>query len=156
MSHTLLVIIKHLSRARGLPDNTLMKSFAADKEKSGSVAKIKVVGALRKHLHFSFFVTVTISPRHFFRGDWNSGGSCDNTTPLAGGKEVLQNESANPSAFSTVNGTGVKLLNITALSQLRDEGHISRYSIKATPDSGIRYVQIMALELQLFRLLNPR
>lgn len=26
---------------------------------------------------------MTISPRHFFHGDWDSGGSCDNTTPLA-------------------------------------------------------------------------
>ncbi|KAF9615662.1 hypothetical protein IFM89_025912 [Coptis chinensis] len=34
---------KQTSRARGLPDNNLMKSFVADKEKSGSVAKIKVV-----------------------------------------------------------------------------------------------------------------
>ncbi|OVA08328.1 PMR5 N-terminal domain [Macleaya cordata] len=75
----------------------------------------------------------TISPRHFFNGDWNTGGSCDNTTPLAGGKEVTQDESLDPSASRAVMGTGVKLLDITALSQLRDEGHISRYSIKATP-----------------------
>ncbi|KAF9616067.1 hypothetical protein IFM89_028533 [Coptis chinensis] len=87
---------------------------------------------LPKHPKLKAFFR-TISPRHFFHGDWNSGGSCDNTTPLAGGKEVLQDESADPSAFSAVNGTGVKLLDITALSQLRDEGHISRYSIKATP-----------------------
>lgn len=75
----------------------------------------------------------SISPRHFFNGDWNTGGTCDNTTPLAGGKEVSEEESIDPLASSAVKGTGVKLLDITALSQLRDEGHISRYSIKATP-----------------------
>ncbi|KAF8393361.1 hypothetical protein HHK36_021604 [Tetracentron sinense] len=34
---------KQTSRARGWPDNNLLKSFSADKEKSSSVAKIKVV-----------------------------------------------------------------------------------------------------------------
>ncbi|KAL5538018.1 hypothetical protein UlMin_045345 [Ulmus minor] len=34
---------KQASRARGLPENNLLKSFAADKEKASSVAKIKVV-----------------------------------------------------------------------------------------------------------------
>ncbi|KAJ8543353.1 hypothetical protein K7X08_005876 [Anisodus acutangulus] len=75
----------------------------------------------------------SISPRHFFNGDWNTGGTCDNTTPLSGGKEVLQDESSDAGAASAVKGTGVKLLDITALSELRDEGHISRYSIKSTP-----------------------
>ncbi|MCL7021537.1 hypothetical protein MKW94_028792 [Papaver nudicaule] len=75
----------------------------------------------------------TISPRHFFHGDWNTGGSCDNTVPLAGGKEVTQDESLDHSASGAVIGTKVKLLDVTAISQLRDEGHISRYSIKATP-----------------------
>ncbi|CAM8987540.1 unnamed protein product [Rhodiola kirilowii] len=75
----------------------------------------------------------TISPRHFFNGDWNTGGSCDNTTPMSEGKEVLQDESSDSTAFRAVEGTRVKLLDITAISQLRDEGHISQYSIKATP-----------------------
>ncbi|KZV51285.1 hypothetical protein F511_05626 [Dorcoceras hygrometricum] len=75
----------------------------------------------------------TVSPRHFFNGDWNTGGTCDNTTPLSSGMEVLQDESSDPLISGAVNGTRVKLLDITALSQLRDEGHISRYSIKATP-----------------------
>ncbi|KAG5596120.1 hypothetical protein H5410_037352 [Solanum commersonii] len=75
----------------------------------------------------------SISPRHFFNGDWNTGGTCDNTTPLSGGKEVLQDESSDAGAAEAVKGTAVKLLDITALSQLRDEGHISRYSIKSTP-----------------------
>lgn len=34
---------KQTGRARGLPENNLLKSFAADKEKASSVAKIKVV-----------------------------------------------------------------------------------------------------------------
>ncbi|PWA92150.1 ATP binding microtubule motor family protein [Artemisia annua] len=34
---------KQTSKARGLPDNNLMKSFAPEKEKASSVAKIKVV-----------------------------------------------------------------------------------------------------------------
>ncbi|CAK9159218.1 unnamed protein product [Ilex paraguariensis] len=75
----------------------------------------------------------SISPRHFFNGDWNTGGTCDNTTPLSDGKEVLHDESSDPLTAEAVKGTHVKLLDITALSQLRDEGHISRYSIKATP-----------------------
>ncbi|XP_073132183.1 protein trichome birefringence-like 16 [Henckelia pumila] len=75
----------------------------------------------------------SISPRHFFNGEWNTGGTCDNTTPLSSGKEVLQDESGDPLSAGAVNGTIVKLLDITALSQLRDEGHISRYSINATP-----------------------
>lgn len=75
----------------------------------------------------------SISPRHFFNGDWNTGGTCDNLTPLSEGKEVSQDESVDVSAAGAVKGTDVKLLDITSLSQLRDEGHISRYSIKATP-----------------------
>ncbi|XP_052198517.1 protein trichome birefringence-like 16 [Diospyros lotus] len=75
----------------------------------------------------------SISPRHFFNGDWNTGGTCDITSPLSGGKEVLQDESGDPVAAGAVKGTQIKLLDITTLSQLRDEGHISRYSIKATP-----------------------
>ncbi|KAL6507133.1 Protein trichome birefringence-like 16 [Orobanche hederae] len=75
----------------------------------------------------------SISPRHFFNGDWNTGGTCDNTTPLSGGKEVVKDDSSDPFAAGAVRGTDVRLLDITALSELRDEGHISRYSIKATP-----------------------
>ncbi|XP_004251693.1 protein trichome birefringence-like 16 isoform X2 [Solanum lycopersicum] len=87
---------------------------------------------LPKYPHVKAFYR-TISPRHFFNGDWNTGGTCDNTTPLSEGKEVLQDESSDYDAARAVRGTDVKLLDITALSQLRDEGHISRYSIKATP-----------------------
>ncbi|KAL5555429.1 hypothetical protein UlMin_037665 [Ulmus minor] len=72
----------------------------------------------------------TISPRHFFNGDWNTGGSCDNTYPLSGGSDVVQDGSSDPVVEGAVRGTKVKILDITALSELRDEGHISRYSIR--------------------------
>ncbi|XP_019464592.1 PREDICTED: protein trichome birefringence-like 16 isoform X2 [Lupinus angustifolius] len=75
----------------------------------------------------------SISPRHFFGGDWNTGGSCDNTKPMSVGKELLDEESSDPVAGNAVKGTGVKLLDITGLSQLRDEGHISRFSLTAQP-----------------------
>ncbi|CAE6112767.1 unnamed protein product [Arabidopsis arenosa] len=75
----------------------------------------------------------SLSPRHFVGGEWNTGGSCNNTTPMSIGKEVLQEESSDYSAGRAVKGTGVKLLDITALSHIRDEGHISRFSISAAP-----------------------
>lgn len=75
----------------------------------------------------------TISPRHFFGGEWNTGGSCDNTKPMSVGKELLEEESSDQVAASAVKGTRVKLLDITGPSQLRDEGHISRYSLTAKP-----------------------
>ncbi|WCJ42818.1 TRICHOME BIREFRINGENCE-LIKE 16 [Euphorbia peplus] len=87
---------------------------------------------LPKHPHLKAFYR-TISPRHFANGDWNTGGSCDNTVPMSVGKEISQEESSDYSAGNAVKGTGVKLLDITAVSQLRDEGHISKYSITAAP-----------------------
>ncbi|GAB2218615.1 hypothetical protein Drorol1_Dr00001841 [Drosera rotundifolia] len=86
---------------------------------------------LPKHPQLKVFFR-TISPRHFFNGEWNTGGSCENTTPLARGNQVLDDESSDPTAAGATRGTAVNLLDITALSQLRDEGHISRYSIKAS------------------------
>ncbi|XXG80036.1 hypothetical protein AAC387_Pa09g0988 [Persea americana] len=86
---------------------------------------------LPKHPRLKAFFR-TLSPRHFFNGDWNTGGSCDNTAPLASGDTVSQDESQDTVVAGAVEGTGVRLLDITAISQLRDEGHISRYSIKAT------------------------
>ncbi|KAJ6677882.1 PROTEIN TRICHOME BIREFRINGENCE-LIKE 14-RELATED [Salix viminalis] len=82
------------------------------------------------HWVMAFFRT--ISPRHFRNGDWNTGGNCDNTTPLTGGSGVSQDESSDPVIAAAVKGTNITLLDITALSDLRDEGHISRYSVKAT------------------------
>ncbi|GJZ38048.1 trichome birefringence-like protein 14 [Tanacetum coccineum] len=85
---------------------------------------------LPKHPGLKAFLR-SISPRHFFNGEWNTGGTCDSTTP--GSLEVLQDESSDPIAAGAVKGTNVKLLDVTALSLVRDEGHISRYSIRAAP-----------------------
>lgn len=76
----------------------------------------------------------TISPRHFANGDWNTGGHCDNTAPLASGSEVSQEESSDAVVQDAVKATKVALLDITALSQLRDECHISKYSVTAAND----------------------
>lgn len=73
----------------------------------------------------------TISPRHFVNGDWNTGGSCGNAVPFSNGREVLQDHSSDLPAERAVNGTRVKLLDITAISQLRDEGHISNRTLRA-------------------------
>lgn len=75
----------------------------------------------------------SLSPRHFFNGEWDTGGTCDNTDPLAMGNKVFQNHSEDADAETAVKGTRIRLLDITALSRLRDEGHVSRYSIRATP-----------------------
>ena len=84
---------------------------------------------LPSHPHLKTFFR-TISPRHFFNGDWNTGGSCDNTTPLSGGSEVVQEGSSDVVIEAALRGTKTKILDITALSQLRDKGHISRYTIR--------------------------
>ncbi|CAM0945473.1 unnamed protein product [Alopecurus aequalis] len=73
----------------------------------------------------------TMSPVHFVNGDWNTGGRCDNTVPLSSGGEVSQDRSSDFTAESAVMGTRLKLLDITAISQLRSEGHISNHSVKA-------------------------
>ena len=44
---------KQGGRARGLPENNLLKSFAADKEKASSVAKIKVVVSSLNSIKFT-------------------------------------------------------------------------------------------------------
>lgn len=44
---------KQAGRARALPENNLLKSFAADKDKTSSVAKIKVVVCLQLLLSIS-------------------------------------------------------------------------------------------------------
>ncbi|CAH2072263.1 unnamed protein product [Thlaspi arvense] len=90
-----------------------------------------VSSQLRRHPGLKAFYR-SLSPRHFVGGEWNTGGSCNNTTPMSIGKEVLQEESSDFSAGHAVKGTGVKLLDITALSHIRDEGHISRFSISAS------------------------
>lgn len=86
---------------------------------------------LPSHPHLKAFFR-TISPRHFLNGEWNTGGSCDNMSPLSKGSIVSQDESNDLVVQSAVRGTKVKILDITALSELRDEGHISRFSAKAS------------------------
>ncbi|CAI8619152.1 unnamed protein product [Vicia faba] len=85
--------------------------------------------AQRKQLKVFFR---TLSPRHFFNGDWNTGGSCDNTIPLSNGSEVSQKGSSDPVIEAALKGTKIKILDITPLSQLRDEAHMSRYTLRGT------------------------
>ncbi|KAK4264725.1 hypothetical protein QN277_025860 [Acacia crassicarpa] len=86
---------------------------------------------LVSHPQLKAFFT-TISPRHFVNGDWNSGGSCDNTIPLSAGSEVVQDGSSDLTTEGALRGMKIKMLDITALSQLRDEAHMSRYTIRGT------------------------
>uniref|UniRef100_A0A1J3CXZ1 Protein trichome birefringence-like 14 n=1 Tax=Noccaea caerulescens TaxID=107243 RepID=A0A1J3CXZ1_NOCCA len=73
----------------------------------------------------------TISPRHFRNGDWNTGGNCNNTVPLSRGSEITgDGGSVDTTVESAVNGTRIKILDITALSELRDEAHISGSKLK--------------------------
>ncbi|KAF8118481.1 hypothetical protein N665_0005s0238 [Sinapis alba] len=73
----------------------------------------------------------TLSPRHFRNGDWNTGGNCNNTVPLSRGSEVTGDDgSVDRTVESAVNGTRIKILDITALSELRDEAHISGSKLK--------------------------
>jgi hypothetical protein len=75
----------------------------------------------------------SMSPRHFLHGDWNTGGRCDNTNPLAKGSSVRSKRSEDGVAESAVRGTTrIRLLDVTALSRLREEGHVSRYRINGT------------------------
>ncbi|XP_022740550.1 protein trichome birefringence-like 16 [Durio zibethinus] len=85
---------------------------------------------LATHPNLQVFFRTT-SPRHFFKGEWNTGGSCDNTIPMTRGSEVLKEESSDKIVAAAVQGTRVKILDITALSDLRDEAHISHYGKKA-------------------------
>ncbi|CAN0901236.1 Protein trichome birefringence-like 16 [Linum grandiflorum] len=112
--------------------NTNRKLIAMGDAKNFTIHSIVswVNSQLPEHPHLKAFYR-SISPRHFVGGDWNTGGSCDNTTPMSIGKELLEEVSSDYSARNAVQGTGVKILDITGLSKLRDEGHISRYSITA-------------------------
>ncbi|MED6207679.1 Protein trichome birefringence-like 14 [Stylosanthes scabra] len=77
----------------------------------------------------------TISPRHFYNGDWNTGGSCDNTIPFTNGTEVTRDRSMDQTIEGALKGTKIKILDITALSQLRDEAHMSRYTARGMQNS---------------------
>ncbi|KAJ8422590.1 hypothetical protein Cgig2_025060 [Carnegiea gigantea] len=74
----------------------------------------------------------TISPRHFSNGEWYNGGACDNTVPFMTKKNEIQTyKSSDLVPATAVQGTRVKLLDVTALSELRDEGHVSKYGVRA-------------------------
>ncbi|CAN1136161.1 Protein trichome birefringence-like 16 [Linum perenne] len=117
--------------------NTNRKLIAMGDAKNFTIHSIVswVNSQLPQHPQLKAFYR-SISPRHFVGGDWNTGGSCDNTKPMSIGKELLDEASSDYSARNAVQGTGVNILDITALSKLRDEGHISRYSITAA--SGVQ------------------
>ncbi|XP_042516171.1 protein trichome birefringence-like 16 [Macadamia integrifolia] len=117
---------------KGKPNNDRKLAVIGNAKNFAVRSVIKWLNSqLPKHPRLKAFFR-TISPRHFSHGDWNSGGSCDNTAPLSRGTEVSQDASSDSAVESAVKGTGLKILDITALSELRDEGHISRYSIKGT------------------------
>eukprot|EP00250_Pteridium_aquilinum_P009401 c18645_g1_i1 orf=159-1421(+) len=69
----------------------------------------------------------SLSPRHFFEGEWDSGGRCDNNLVPVEEKNVTGQMGRDPIAESAVLGTRVHLLNITYVSLFRDEAHISKY-----------------------------
>eukprot|EP00253_Pinus_taeda_P000838 PITA_00838 len=85
---------------------------------------------LDKHPNLRVFMR-TVSPRHFFNGDWNSGGRCDNTKLLSAIHNGSPNRANYPSVESAVQGTRVENLDITGISELRDDAHLSRYSLKS-------------------------
>lgn len=90
-----------------------------------------VDGEMRYNPKLKAFFRST-SPRHFFNGEWNTGGSCNNTVPMSRGNQVLLDGSSDGVVESAVKGTKVKILDVTALSELRDEGHKARYSVVGT------------------------
>ncbi|XWS44691.1 hypothetical protein CRYUN_Cryun15aG0069500 [Craigia yunnanensis] len=44
---------------------------------------------LTSHPNLQVFFRTTL-PKHFFKGEWNIVGSCDNTIPMTRGSEVLR------------------------------------------------------------------
>ncbi|MCO5586732.1 hypothetical protein L7F22_040674 [Adiantum nelumboides] len=69
----------------------------------------------------------SLSPRHFFEGEWDSGGRCDNNRVPVEEKNATSQLGKDPIAEGAVMGTRVHLLNITYISLFRDEAHISKY-----------------------------
>eukprot|EP00268_Persea_americana_P059546 TRINITY_DN7326_c0_g1_i1.p1 TRINITY_DN7326_c0_g1~~TRINITY_DN7326_c0_g1_i1.p1 ORF type:complete len:201 (-),score=26.57 TRINITY_DN7326_c0_g1_i1:15-617(-) len=89
---------------------------------------------LQRYFH-RFNVLVLNTGHHWNRGKLNANW----WVMYVGGvgrvrcvNKVSQDESDDSVVAGAVKGTGVRLLDITALSQLREEGHISRYSLKAS------------------------
>ncbi|XP_074269304.1 protein trichome birefringence-like 16 [Silene latifolia] len=87
---------------------------------------------LPKHPNLKAFYR-SLSPSNFFNGKWNSGGTCDNLKPLSRGREAVKEESVDEDAAVVVKGTNLTFLDITALSELRDEAHIANSSIRPSP-----------------------
>ncbi|CAH8265090.1 unnamed protein product [Arabidopsis lyrata] len=80
------------------------------------------------HPRLKAFFT-TISPRH---------GKCNNTVPLSRGSKITGHVgSMDTIVESAVNGTKVKILDITALSELRDEAHIAGSKLKPKKVSNV-------------------
>ncbi|KAH7302477.1 hypothetical protein KP509_23G075000 [Ceratopteris richardii] len=69
----------------------------------------------------------SLSPRHFFEGEWDSGGRCDNNMVPVEEKNVAGQIGTDAVAEDALKGTNLHLLNITYISLFRDEAHISRY-----------------------------
>jgi hypothetical protein len=69
----------------------------------------------------------SLSPRHFFDGDWDSGGRCDAGFVPVESKNISGRAVSDPGAESATFGTRIRLLNVTYISQFRDEAHISKY-----------------------------
>ncbi|KAG6556463.1 hypothetical protein Mapa_002408 [Marchantia paleacea] len=71
----------------------------------------------------------TLSPRHFKNGEWNTGGTCDNTRPDYGQKVIPYKGPATDQVVENAarGSKRIHLLNISFLSGSREEGHISKY-----------------------------
>lgn len=67
----------------------------------------------------------TRSPRHFMNGEWDTGGRCDNVQVNVSEITDRDQSQRDLTAEAAVNGTAVKLLNITHLSEFRGEAHPS-------------------------------
>ncbi|KAH7282082.1 hypothetical protein KP509_35G011300 [Ceratopteris richardii] len=68
----------------------------------------------------------SLSPRHFFDGEWNTGGRCDEDfMPMM--QHNITGPGSDPVIESAVSGTSLRLLNITYVSQFRYDGHVSKY-----------------------------
>eukprot|EP00249_Psilotum_nudum_P004428 c17951_g1_i1 orf=410-1930(+) len=72
----------------------------------------------------------SLSPRHFFNGEWDSGGRCDGSRSPIERKNVTGWMTRDEVVESAITGTRVRLLNVTLLSQFRDDAHISKYRSK--------------------------
>jgi len=80
------------------------------------------------HPRLKAFFT-TISPRH---------EKCNNTIPLSRGSKITgEGGSLDTIVESAVNGTRVKILDITVLSKLRDEAHIAGCKLKPKKASNV-------------------